>query len=110
MKCSIRLSQGKSLASICKSLGDLTIGATAGGEKGTASATKEKEAAVANESSEQRASAPPTSSENILTKGLLEPTRMARSRSYPRKLRDSWTKPTEPVIRPALPGSPFSLF
>ena len=62
-----RLSQGESLASICKSLGispsDYRRWRKRYGER-----TKEKEAAVASESPEQRASAPPTSTENILTK------------------------------------------
>ena len=61
------LSQGDSLAAVCKSLGispsDYRRWRKRYGER-----TKEKEAAVASESPEQRASAPPTSTENILTK------------------------------------------
>ena len=35
----------------------------------------------------------------IFAQACRSPARMARSQSYPRKLRDSWMKPTEPVIR-----------
>ena len=63
----LRLEQGDSLAAVCKSLGispsDYRRWRKRYGER-----TKEKEAAVASESPEQRASAPPTSTENILTK------------------------------------------
>ena len=62
-----RLSQGESLASICKSLG-VSQSSYRRWQIKYRECAKENAVAVANESSEQRASAPPTSTENILTK------------------------------------------
>ena len=63
----LRLEQGDSLAAVCKSLG-ISPSDYRRWRKRCGERTKEKEAAVASESPEQRASAPPTSTENILTK------------------------------------------
>ena len=62
----LRLSQGELLTSICKSLG-ISPSSYRRWRRSTASA-EEKAAAIASESSEQGASAPPTSTENILAK------------------------------------------
>ena len=63
----LRLSQGESVASICKSLG-ISPSSYRRWRRMYGERVIENAAAVARESSEQRASAPPTSTENILTK------------------------------------------
>ena len=63
----LRLSQGESLASICKSLG-ISPSSYRRWRRMYGERVIENAVAIANESSEQRASAPPTSTENILTK------------------------------------------
>jgi uncharacterized protein YjbI with pentapeptide repeats/transposase-like protein len=63
----LRLSQGESLTSICKSLG-ISPSSYRRWRRMYGERVIENAVATANESSEQRASAPPTSTENILTK------------------------------------------
>ena len=62
-----RLSQGDTLAQVCESL-DISQSSYRRWRIKYRECAKENAVAVANESSEQRASAPPTSTENILTK------------------------------------------